>query len=413
MTSGAVPPLASVHQRPSINPLHHRSESLSPAKSQPLPDIDLNERSESPLHYAAQSGNHEKVQQLLQAHQRLARQNSRSRTTIEGVDLRLVDSHGFTALHYAVRGGFPKVVKSLLDFPGGRLTEVRDNVGKSAMHWGAQLGALNIVGLLCKAKASVIAEDRFGWMPLHYLCVSEAARDTQHEGEVIAIMNLMIEQKSPRGEAMRIWLLRDTQGRTPLHLAATNGVTNAVFRRLLELEPDYPLARMRDTNGWNSLHWAVFGGQTRILGALIEAAKNARSNVADTVNEQTTEGWSALHLTAMTVRSESAIKITEILVKECGAKTLLEDKKGRIPLYYAHLQAFNFPRIKGIKAIIPLLEGGGAGEAYRKRFSPGKTAFNVSLDPNILQIPYLLNTTTTYIPNRGLRCYNLGDCESP
>ncbi|KAF8421358.1 ankyrin repeat-containing domain protein [Tirmania nivea] len=366
---GEVVPLrVSVSQRPSITAFR--------PKFQSPPDIDLNEPSESPLHHAAQFGNHEKVQQLLQAQQRLARKTSMSRATGEGADLRLVDSHGFTALHYAVQGGFPKVVKCLLDFPGGRLTEVRDNVGKSAMHWGAQLGALKTMELLCKAKASVIAVDRFGWMPLHYLCVSEAARDTGHEDDIIAIINLMIEQKSPRGEAMRIWLLRDTQGRTPLHLAATNGVTNAVFRRLLELEPDYPFARISDKNGWNTLHWAVFGGQTEILRALIGNPNIAGSNLADTVNEQTTEGWSTLHLTAMAVRNEVAIKITEILVKECGAKTMLEDKKGRIPLYYAHLQAFNFPKVKGIKAIIPLLEGGGAGEAYRKRFSPGKTAFN-------------------------------------
>ncbi|KAF8432616.1 ankyrin repeat-containing domain protein [Terfezia claveryi] len=244
------------------------------------------------------------------------------------------------------------------------------------MHWAAQLGALNTVELLCKAKASVIAEDRFGWMPLHYLCVSETARDNQLENEVITIMKLMIQQKSPRGEEMRIWLVRDTQGRTPLHLAAMNGVTKLVFRTLLELEPNYPLARMRDTNGWNSLHWAVFGGQIGILETLIEAAEITGSNVADNLNEQTAEGWSALHLTAMAVRSGSASKIREILLEERGTKTLLEDKKGRIPLYFAHLQSSNSPRIKGVKDMISSLRGGGAGEAYRKRFSPGKTAFN-------------------------------------
>jgi len=393
----------SANPEPSTMPSRRHSSSLSLTK---FPD----EPSESPLHHAAQFGDHEKVQQLLQVHQRPTRPNSsRNTSTIKGVDLCLIDSHGFSALHYAVRGGFPKVVKCLLDLAGGRLTEVRDNVGKSAMHWGAQLGALNTVQLLCKARASMIAGDRFGWTPLHYLCASEAARDTQHEDEIIAIMNLMVKQKSPRGEPMRIWLLRDVQGRTPLHVAAMNGVTSAIVQRLLELVPDY--ARMRDTNGWNSLHWAVFGGQIEILKTLIEAVK---SDVVDTVNEQTQEGWSTLHLSAMAVRSESAIKITEILVKECGAKTLLGDKKGRIPLYYAHLQASNCPRIKGIKATIPLLEEDGAGEAYRKLFSPGKTAFIVSLNPNIMQRPYLINTATMNVPaDKGLRCHNPGDCSPP
>ena len=421
MTSGprrdteAMPLQASVNPAPSI-PSRHHSESLPHPKVQSPPHIDLSEPSESPLHHAVQSGNHEEVQRLLQARQRLARQNSSRprRTTTESVDVCLVDSHGFTALHYAVQYRFPKIVKYLLDSPGSRLTEIRDNVGKSPMRWGAQLGARKIVELLCRAQASVIAKDRFGWMPLHYLCASEAARDTRYEDKVTAIINLMVEQKPPRGEKIRLLLLGDTQGRTPLHLAAMNGVTNTVFQRLLALEPDYPLARMVDINGWNSWHWAVFRGQIEILKILIGAAKIAGSNVTDIVNEQTTEGWSTLHLTAMAVRSESAIKITEILVKECGAKTLLEDKKGRIPLYYAHLQAFNFPKIKRIKAIIPLLEGGGAGEAYRKRFSPGKTAFIVSIDQNIVQTPYLIYTTIIYtLANKGLRCYNLGDCPAP
>lgn len=179
-----------------------------------------------PLHYAAQTGDFGEIRNLLQQQplppsRRSQYSRPRSLQGPKSVDIHARDPYGFTALHYAVRKQNRTITKYLLEFPGGSLTEIQDNIGQSALHWAAQLCLVDIVGLLCDANACVTAEDKLGWTPLHHLCSSNLARGGKHESAVRSIIKRLI--RSAHGKD--IWKSQDKRGRMPVHIAAAYGVS--------------------------------------------------------------------------------------------------------------------------------------------------------------------------------------------
>ena len=262
------------------------SQEPTPATTHTLLDDYCKDPQAWPLHHAAQSGNFGEIRNLLQQ-QPLppSRKSHYSRPRFpqgpKSVDIHARDPYGYTALHYAVRNQDRRITKYLLEFPGSSLTEIQDNIGQSALHWAAQLCLVDIVGLLCDANASVTAEDKLGWTPLHHLCSSTLAADPTNEGAVLSIIRRLI--RSARDE--KIWMLRDKRGRMPLHVAATYGVSIPICKELLRLDTDG--AHAIDRQGWTPLHFAKFHKQDKITEVLQGiSAENAK----------TAEGWSASQL---------------------------------------------------------------------------------------------------------------------
>lgn len=263
-----------------------RSQEPSPAATHTQLDGHCKDPQAWPLHYAAQSGNFGETRNLLQQ-QPLppSRKSHYSRPRFpqgpKSVDIHARDPYGFTALHYAVRNQDRRITKYLLEFPGSSLTEIQDNIGQSALHWAAQLCLVDIVGLLCDANACVTAEDKLGWTPLHHLCSSHLAADPTYESSVLSIIRRLI--RSARED--NIWMLRDKRGRTPVHIAATYGVSIPIFKELLRL--DKGGAQAKDHQQWTPLHFAAFHKREDI------------ARVLQDTGAFTSEGWSASQLHQM------------------------------------------------------------------------------------------------------------------
>ena len=79
---------------------------------------------------------------------------------LEDVDMNHPGAHGYTALHWAVKGNYPEVVQVLID--AGADIETEDEEGRSPLHWACRSGALAVVKMLVQAGARVRATSDFG-----------------------------------------------------------------------------------------------------------------------------------------------------------------------------------------------------------------------------------------------------------
>lgn len=309
----------------------------------PLDDVER-----LPLLQAVQAENLTEVQSLVHpTHQHGIRVHfySAAEAVASTAGLFEADKYGSTALHYAVRLGLTEHVRCLLEFATkARRTEVRDKAGKAAMHWAAQLNEADIVELLLrKDGASVDAEDRFGWTPLHYLCVSEAAKvnDEENVKKVLRMIGLMTKAKSVRGSTKKIWTVKDERRRTPLHLAAGNGVTSQIVQKLVDLEPKENRLRWvsePDARGWSALHWAVFYGHTDTVRVLIEAMKDSPAH-PNSIDTDTFDEWPTDHKVAAAFYYDWA---TELIMRKDlnGTDTTRAGVVRKNQLQFAYLQAF-------------------------------------------------------------------------
>ncbi|XP_034025742.1 ankyrin repeat domain-containing protein 39 [Thalassophryne amazonica] len=83
----------------------------------------------------------------------------------KGTDPNLRDSAGFTALHYASRGGHAAVCKFLLE--NGACASPRTPGGATPLHRSSYCGHLEVVGLLLDHRADPLLCDDGGASPLH------------------------------------------------------------------------------------------------------------------------------------------------------------------------------------------------------------------------------------------------------
>ena len=124
-------------------------------------------------------------------------------------DINAMGTGGWPPLVYACRGDnreHPEEVQRLLDL--GADIDVRNYKGKTALHYAAKAGFLKVINLLIDKGATVDATDQDGETPLF-----EAIRSTIKDGEKqrVAIEALLVKGANPN--------LKNRKGLTPLQVA--------------------------------------------------------------------------------------------------------------------------------------------------------------------------------------------------
>ncbi|PYH42265.1 ankyrin repeat domain-containing protein [Aspergillus saccharolyticus JOP 1030-1] len=179
---------------------------------------------------------------------------------IEGLDMDIRDSKGRTALSYACELHEVRYVEVLL--LNKAHPNLQDQEGRTPLSWAATpTGKRNnfseVMELLLKYGADANKEDLQGWIPLMW-AVSK--------GSDVIVADLL---SSNPGNVNH----QDTQGRTPLSLAAELehqtilGLTE-ITGLLLEFEAD---VNAEDEDGYTPLGLAVIEGQKAIVGLLISS----------------------------------------------------------------------------------------------------------------------------------------------
>ena len=292
------------------------------------------ELGQQPLHIAAERGDLNMVQQLLNKAKSLDRaevtgenmskidieeKDKVGKTSMTEVILNAQCNAGQTVLHRASWGGSAAVVKFLLD--NGANTNIKDNEGNSALnvaaekgfepvvdklleegrmdctaenqnqneitplHLAARSGQKRIVLSFLTRRAEVDATDIYGWSPLHYAAES-GQRDV---AEILLNHHANIELK----DGMVGW--------TPLHFAAINGhrsVLTLLRERNATIEPD--------NQGWTPWLFAELKGHSAVLGLPSNAG-------IDVDFDCYVHGFTTLHCAAITKRQ---IVATQLLDEE-------------------------------------------------------------------------------------------------
>ncbi|RWS23205.1 serine/threonine-protein phosphatase 6 regulatory ankyrin repeat subunit A-like protein, partial [Leptotrombidium deliense] len=163
----------------------------------------LNRTGITPLHYAAASKSGTPALEVLMRHKDNLSINSR-------------DKRGRTPLHLAAKFG---KISRLLDLfrYGADLTAVDDNQ-MSALHYAAKEGHFAVIEtLIAQPNIDLKAEDRNGSNVLHYACIFKRED-----------VGLKLVEKCP-------YLVNSTNCdlKTPLHIAAANGLYNLTHKLLL------------------------------------------------------------------------------------------------------------------------------------------------------------------------------------
>uniref|UniRef100_A0A8C7FXS3 Ankyrin repeat domain 52a n=1 Tax=Oncorhynchus kisutch TaxID=8019 RepID=A0A8C7FXS3_ONCKI len=282
---------------------------------------DLNQRDQSgrtPLHYAAANGRYQCTVTLVSA----------------GAEVNEPDRTGCTPLHYsAASQAFCSCLEHLLD--NGADPSLVNSKGYSAVHYAASHGNKRCHVHIEQPKhdsflsypiSSPPQADNGHWQALSVLTETAAYVDVQD-----ASGRSVLYLASQRGYARCVEVLL-AQGAscllnenrhmwTPLHVAAANGHTECLHM-LVESGEEADLTNVTDTQGQTPLMLAVLGGHTDCVHLLLE--KGAWPDAKDK------GGSTALHRGAVVGREDC---VTALLDHEASA--LCRDGQGRTPLHYA------------------------------------------------------------------------------
>ena len=199
-----------------------------------------NKMDQTPLHWAAGAADFEPA----------ITESSRVSVVVtliaKGATLNLTDNSGSTPLHYAVSRNYPSVVAALIAADEKVSLNVADALGLTPLHWA--VGNVTIVDSLIEADANVTLKDNFGKTPLHYAATG---------GFYDVVVGLLAEDADVNAQ--------DNNDQTPLHNAAKNGHPDVVAVLLAE----DAVVNLKDKDGKTPLHLAVDGDHSSVVRSLI------------------------------------------------------------------------------------------------------------------------------------------------
>ena len=223
-------------------------------------------------------------------------------------------------LHSAVKSGYIHAVKTLIDADANLdSTDVLN--GRTPLLEAAVLGYPDIVYTLLFLGASSGVKDDPGLSFLH--CAVK--------GGNIEILDLALE-------TCKNVLETDKLGKIPLHIAAENGVTEAISR-MLKVEDALLQVETKDLKERTALHFAAKSG-------IVEAIKLFLTYGSD-INTTDVQNWTALHIAINERRWGAASYLIEK-----GADANICDSQGRTPIFIA-CEAHNE---ETVKLLIPLTQ---------------------------------------------------------
>ncbi|KAH0424575.1 hypothetical protein CcaCcLH18_11458 [Colletotrichum camelliae] len=218
-------------------------------------------------------------------------------------DLIVKDIHHWTPLHYAARNRFWTRAHNLLD-AGADVNSIDLN-GCTPLHYACQFSMEmdrevedreRTIDKLIREGADVNSQGRDGMTPLHYASMegnegivtvlTEAGANVDITDASGNTPLLWAVRKGALGTAQNLWQfsnqrLRDTQGRTALHLAALSGVADMTEWLITKGGAD---KEARDRAKYRPIHWAAENGHEKIVDLLINkcVAKDAKSSAGYT-----------------------------------------------------------------------------------------------------------------------------------
>jgi ankyrin repeat protein len=323
-------------------------------------------RCQTPLMWAAAEGHAPVVRLLLD----------------RGAEVQAVSEAGFTALTFAAREGRDEIARLLLD--AGAEVNVRAESGESLLHVAVKNRHYSIAALLLARGAAPNAADSGGRTALHVLVQARAPVNrerppgTQDPDDGLGLMKALLQAGadpnamtagSPRlADALVPSAIRpiidnalNTGGATPFLLAAQAADVEAL-RVLLEGGAD-PLA-------------TTYGGSTALMLAsglvFVEGSQRFRPEsdalaavrlllqLGNDPNAANEHGQTALH--GAVYRAGNTL-IQELLA--AGARTDLEDERGRTPLELA---------AEGFNQVASVIRRGRAAELLRQLASTSRSA---------------------------------------
>ena len=199
---------------------------------------------QEPIHVAADMGNEQMTEILLDA----------------GAEANAQDDIGRTPLHVCCEHGFDAIACLLIR--RGAIVNFQDDEMKSPAHYAAGSGNVTLAKTLLEHGANLFAIDDNG------MTVLAVAAEAGHD----AIVQLLISKRADIHSM-------DNQGRTPLHHAVGSGSSKVVFS-LIKAGAD---PSTKNESGQTPLHLAVLKGFYAIVGELLECS--ADPNALDKDNK--------------------------------------------------------------------------------------------------------------------------------
>lgn len=193
---------------------------------------------------------------------------------------------GYTPLHLAVISSNIELIKCLISHNVD--LNIKDNESHFAMHWASVCGQEEVISLLVNAGANINSKDGFGATPLHYAAQLYATKTEEDDKES----------------------------------------AKKILQKLLELDDDVD---SQDNNGRSALLWAASVGSQYTCKMLLDKGAN--------INFPDKDGLTALHCAA----SQGCVEVINFLSD--SAEIEAKDKNGCTPLFYAvsngHAEAAN------------------------------------------------------------------------